>query len=319
MEFGNVEFGPATLNGVGRGANERHYQVGMTRPAAADSADSAGGARQRSELGALHFVFDSFAASTDEVANALGISSSQALRLLSALEQRGLVAGLETDSSGWVRNTEDGRAREGGQYTFKTWQSRMTYDNHLWPEVEANARDHGASERAIAEGASPAQRKAQQEARRVTAAASDRQIKQVANAATASFNPFRLLTLSPDELAEEVDTARRERDAETARTLGEEAAARSRVKNLMALQQIQGDREATMAMIGMIYDNRYKRRSPDLQYASKEELGKRLGLSASEIRQSKKQDLVRRLIEEQIGTREGYIEKALGKLDAAAS
>ena len=82
----------------------------------------------------------------------------------------------------------------------------------------------------------------------------------------------------------------------------------------MALQQIHGDQQAITQMLGIMYDNAYKQRSPDITSDSKEKLGQQLGLDPAAIKAGKKGDFVKALIEKELGTRDEYVSKSLTRV-----
>lgn len=262
------------------------------------------------ELGALHVTYDNFSTDTSEVANALGVTQAQALKMLRGLEAKGLVVGMEMDAdSGAIRDTHPGsyggqdiRARDRGAYTNKTWQSNMTYDSHSWDEVAAEARANGVSEVDIKQGKTPGQIKAEAKAKKLVEPLSDRQITVLANAHRSNFNVLNYLDMDPDALEREVQNAKAM--AGTGRTFGEQSDTRSRAINLATIQRMQNDPEALPKFLDLVYTNRYKKLSPDLNFKDKATLARELGVPE---KGAKKKDLVTALIERQIGTREEFI------------
>lgn len=269
-----------------------------------------------SEIDVLRICYDGFAVSTDEIANQLGTSEHQVLGMLRSLEGKGLVTGIESDSSGVVRETNDpvwGRAREGGQYTHKTWQSNLTYDNHDWPEVEANARLAGASDvKKEPTGKTPFERRREKDAKRKQTPATERQITIIANADRPSFRVLELLALPDEELDARLRRAKANKGS--GRTMGEISNSNQLPNNLMAIQQIKGDPVATRSMLDQMYTNEVKRVGPDIRFRASnwdKSQQARIATEAGLDPKAKKTEIINALIEKEIGSREGFISEQM--------
>lgn len=84
-------------------------------------------------LTTVEFVFNEFATGTENVAAQLKVDLKTAYRVLSKLEDAGVVTGI-------APNERDTRKRRGQVGSTLTWQTNMTYDSNSLEEVLADAR-----------------------------------------------------------------------------------------------------------------------------------------------------------------------------------